>query len=147
MYGAWETGYYHKSGKQFGHMWNSLMGGRPEWTSDAITKVTTEEPAPVEKTAVVVEDTEDEMFPLSLFSAAALDQLYGQDYYEAIDDCLYHDEIEFGVYSALIENLKPYDEFNYQKYIRAIGVMDAYNWAECGKVAGLGEVLANQQAW
>ena len=44
-----------------------------------------------------------------------------------------------------INALGPYDDFAWNKYLETIYKLDSYNWAECGEIEGLGDVL-NQEA-
>jgi len=75
--------------------------------------------------------------PLADFYGAGLEELWNESYTEEINQCLIFDELEIMTWDFAIKSLYPYDEFNWNKYFHAIGILDIFNWGPCMENKGL----------
>ena len=110
----WETGFSFDAGKRLGNLWKILIG-EPVWTQNfddwygaGYDKSVSHED--------VQHDNNYERYPLAGFYAAFYEEIWGEAYYEQIQECLIRDDMHFDAMGYALQSLEPFDSYSWEKY-------------------------------
>lgn len=105
----WETGYSYDAGKRLGNFWKILIG-EPGWAEHYHDEFDSEE-----------EYADfDGRYPLADFYAGLFEEVWHEEYYEQIQECLIPDDLHFEAMGRALQSLLPYDSYSWEKYFGVV---------------------------
>lgn len=69
------------------------------------------------------------------------------DIYEQLQACLVTDDVHMHLWDEAIYALGPYDDFAWNKYFKAIQVLDKFNWVHCAQQPDLAQLIDSDLQW
>ena len=89
---------------------------------------------------------DDGRYPLADFYASMYEELYQENYYDELQQCLIPDDLHMHAHDLALGAINPRGSFEWEKYFKTVRLLNSFNFIECAQVPGLGELMTVEGA-